>query len=77
MAINPKLIREFRSQSMTDKCAFIEENLHYASSRAIVKYAETYILDVLDELNDPEVVADWLRTQGYTTIPPNNTHINH
>ncbi len=69
MAINPKLIKEFRSQSMTDKCAFIDENLRYASDKAIADHVEAYILDILDGLDNPSMIADWLQKKGYFTFP--------
>ncbi len=56
---------------MTDKCAFIDENLRYASDKAIADHVEAYILDILDGLDNPSMIADWLSKKGYFTFPAN------
>lgn len=66
MAINQKILREFRFLSMADKQDFISSNLYYASMRALAEHTRAYWIDMLDAMNDPKLIADWLRTKGYT-----------
>lgn len=65
MAISSTLTQAFRSHSRTDRTEFISQNLHYASSEAIANHVEAYLFDILDEMEDPEYVAQWLRDRGY------------
>lgn len=65
MAVSSTLTQAFRSHSRTDKTEFISQNLHYATSEAIAKHVEAYLFDILDEMDDPEYVARWLRERGY------------
>lgn len=65
MAINTTLLREFRAQSMADKQVFINNNLCYASMRALAEHTRAYWCDMLDAMDDPELIAGWLREKGY------------
>ena len=65
MAISSILTKAFRSHSRTDRTEFISQNLHYASSEAIAKHVEAYLFDILDEMEDPDYVAQWLRDRHY------------
>ncbi len=50
---------------MSDKSKFISENLYYASSVAVAEHVETYLFDILDEVEDKEYIANYLRERGY------------
>lgn len=63
--MDPKLTQAFRCQSMADKQEFIDSNLYYASMKALAEHTHAYWRDMLDAINDPELIADWLREKGY------------
>ena len=65
MGLSSAFLKAFRSHSRTDRQEFISQNLDYASAKAITKYVEAYLFDILDEMDDPEYVAQWLRDKGY------------
>ena len=65
MGLTTALLKAWRSHSRTDRTEFISQNLHYATSEAIAKHVEAYLFDILDEMDDPEYVAQWLRDKGY------------
>ena len=64
--MDPKLTQAFRSQSMADKTKFISDNLYYASMSALAEHCNAYIFDLLDAVRNPDMIADWLRSKGYT-----------
>ena len=66
--MDPKLTRLFRDQSMTDKTRFISDNLYYASMSALAEHCNAYIFDLLDAVQNPDMIADWLRSKGYVVI---------
>ena len=72
MAIDKKFAQVFRCHSMADKQDFIDSNLYYASMRALAEHTRAYWRDMLDAINDPMLVADWLRERGFTVMNPNN-----
>ena len=55
----------FKSIGRTKKVEFIDENIRYASASAVAEYVETYIYDVLEDVGDKEMIADFLRDNGY------------
>lgn len=57
---------------MAGKQEFIDSNLYYASMRAIAEHTRAYWRDTLDSMNDPELIADWLRTKGYSVVANEN-----
>lgn len=63
--MHPKLAQAFRCQSMANKQEFIDNNLYYASMKALAEHTRAYWHDMLDAINDPELIADWLREKGY------------
>ena len=74
MAIDQKLTQIFRCHSMADKQDFIDSNLYYVSMQALAEHTRAYWRDMLDAINDPMLVADWLRERGFTVMNPNNKH---
>lgn len=56
---------EFRSLGLTKKVEFIDDNIRYASASAVAEYVETNIYDVLEDVGDKEMIADFLRDHGY------------
>ena len=65
MGLTTAFLRAWRSHSRTDRQEFINENIHLASSHVVAKYVEAYLFDILDNMEDPEYVAQWLRDKGY------------
>ncbi len=65
MGISTSFLKSFRTLSMSDKSKFISENLYYASSEAVAEHVETYLFDILDEIEDKEYIANYLREKGY------------
>lgn len=65
MGLTMTFLKAWSSQSRTDKVNFISQNLDYASDKAIAAHVEAYLFDILDEMGDPEYVAQWLRDKGY------------
>ena len=47
------------------KVEFIDDNIRYASASAVAEYVETYIYDVLEDVGDKEMIAEFLREHGY------------
>lgn len=58
--------RAFNSLGRTKKSEFISEHIELASSKAVAKYVEGYLFDVLKDVNDDEYIAMYLREKGYT-----------
>lgn len=56
---------EFLALSRTKKVEFIDDHIRYASASAVAEYVETYIYDVLEDVSDKEMIADFLRDHGY------------
>lgn len=55
----------FRGLGRTKKTEFISEKIDYVSAHAVAKYVKGYLFDVLEDIDDDEYVADYLRTKGY------------
>ena len=49
----------------TKKVEFISERIDYASAHAVAEYVKEYLFDVLNDIDDDEYVADYLREKGY------------
>ena len=60
-----KIEEVFRSLGRTMKVEFIDDNIRYASASAVAEYVETYIYDVLEDVGDKEMIAEFLREHGY------------
>lgn len=60
----------FRQLSRTEKTKFINSKIDYASENAVAEYVGDYIFDVL-KYADPNQVADYLRSKGYTVTLKN------
>ena len=58
--------RAFNSLGRTKKSEFISEHIELASSKAVAKYVEGYLFDVLKEVSDDEYVATYLREHTVT-----------
>ena len=49
----------------TKKSEFISQNIDYASAGAVAKYVKAYLFDVLQDVDDDEYLAMYLRKKGY------------
>ena len=65
MAVTETFLRTFRNFSRSDRQAFINENIDLASSHIVAQHVEAYLFDILEEMDDPEYVAQFLRDKGY------------
>ena len=65
MSTEEKLNELFLSLGRTKKVEFIDQNIQYASASAVAEFVETYIYDVLEDVGDKEMIADFLRDNGY------------
>lgn len=61
-----RIKRLFSQLSRTQKVEFISENIQYASATAIAEYEKDYLFDVLQEMDDDNYIANYLRGKGYT-----------
>ena len=55
----------FNSLSRTKKVEFIDDNIFYASASAVANYLEMYMYDVLENVDDKNLIADFMRDHGY------------
>lgn len=55
----------FYSLSRTKKVEFIDQNIDYASAGVIAKYINSYLYDVLKDVKNKDMIADYLRENGY------------
>lgn len=55
----------FQSLGRTKKVEFISENIQYASDKAVAEHVKGYLFDVLNDVEDDNYIADYLRDKGY------------
>lgn len=55
----------FYSLGRTKKVQFISENIDYASAHAVANYVKSYLFDVLNDVDDDDYIANYLREKGY------------
>ena len=55
----------FRNLGRTKKVEFIDSNIEMASAHAVAGYVKGYLFDVLNDVDDDEYVATYLRGKGY------------
>lgn len=55
----------FCTLSRTKKIEFISEHIELASGSAIAEYVKHYLFDVLEDVEDDEYIATYLREKGY------------
>ena len=55
----------FCTLGRTKKVEFISKNIELASADAVAKQVKGYLFDVLNDVNDDEYVATYLREKGY------------
>lgn len=55
----------FRNLGRTKKVEFINENIELASAHAVAGYVKGYLFDVLNDVDDDDYVATYLRGKGY------------
>lgn len=60
----------FQTLGRTKKVEFISENVQYASDEAIAKHIESYLFDILEDIDNDDYIADYLRNNGYTVNKP-------
>lgn len=56
----------FCTLGRTKKSQFISEHIEFASADAVAGYVKSYLFDVLNDVEDDEYVANYLREKGYT-----------
>lgn len=56
----------FCTLGRTKKSQFISEHIELASANAVAGYVKGYLFDVLNDVEDDEYVANYLREKGYT-----------
>ncbi len=56
----------FCTLGRTKKSQFISEHIELASANAVAGYVKSYLFDVLNDVEDDEYVANYLREKGYT-----------
>lgn len=56
----------FHTLGRTKKSQFISEHIELASADAVAGYVKSYLFDVLNDVEDDEYVANYLREKGYT-----------
>lgn len=56
----------FCTLGRTKKSQFISEHIELASADAVAGYVKSFLFDVLNDVEDDEYVADYLREKGYT-----------
>ena len=56
----------FYSLGRTKKVQFISENIQYASDEAVAEHIKSYLFDILEDVEDDEYIATYLREKGYT-----------
>lgn len=66
MAVMYKSVEDaFRNLGRTKKVEFINENIELASAHAVAGYVKGYLFDVLNDVDDDDYVATYLRGKGY------------
>lgn len=55
----------FQSLGRTKKVEFISENIQYASDKAVAEHVKDYLFDVLNDVENDNYIADYLRDKGY------------
>ena len=55
----------FCTLGRTKKSEFISEHIELASSSAVAEYVKSHLFDVLEDVEDDEYIADYLREKGY------------
>jgi len=55
----------FCTLGRTKKVEFISKNIDLASAHAVAKHVKGYLFDVLNDVEDDEYVAKYLRGKGY------------
>lgn len=61
-----KIEDAFCTLGRTKKSQFISEHIELASADAVAGYVKSYLFDVLNDVEDDEYVANYLREKGYT-----------
>lgn len=60
-----KIEEAFRGLGRTEKAKFVSQNIDYANADAVAKYVSGYLFDVLNDVEDDEYIAMYLREKGY------------
>lgn len=63
--IMSKIEDVFCTLGRTKKVEFISKNIDLASADAVAKHVKGYLFDVLNDVEDDEYVAKYLRGKGY------------
>ena len=54
----------FRNLGRTKKVEFINQHIELASAHAVADYVKGYLFDVLNDVNDDEYIATYLKGKG-------------
>ena len=60
-----KIEKEFSYLGRSKKVEFISKNIDYASASAVAEHVKGYLFDVLNDVEDDEYIANYLREKGY------------
>lgn len=60
-----KVEEAFNALGRTKKVQFISANIDLASADAVAKYVKGYLYDVLNDVDNDEYVATYLKQKGY------------
>lgn len=60
-----KIKQLFRGLGRSQKVEFISENIDYASAHAVAEYVKSYLFDVLNDIDDDNYIAIYLKEKGY------------
>lgn len=68
-----KIEEAFRGLGRTEKAKFISQNISYANADAVAEHVRGYLFDVLNDVEDDEYVAQYLREKGYEVTSTKET----
>ena len=63
-----KIEEAFRGLGRTEKVRFISQNIEYANAVVVANYVKGYLFDVLQDVDDDNYVAMYLRNKGYKVV---------
>lgn len=65
-----KIEQEFSFLGRSKKAEFIGEHIDVAPASAVAKYVEGYLFDVLNDVDNDEYIATYLRNKGWECKAP-------
>ena len=65
-----KIEQEFSFLGRSKKAEFIGEHIDVAPASAVAEYVKGYLFDVLNDVDDDEYIATYLRDKGWDCKAP-------